>query len=70
MFLNGDVDGDHVKAVTSCSGAILATVAKDIEATKLLQSMKTGADQPKSIADLNLNLALTNESTKEVEPNN
>ena len=60
MFLSGDVSSDHVATVTKATGAILATVAKDIEAAKLLNEMRKENDQPKSIADLHLNLMLTN----------
>lgn len=57
-FLSGDVDGEHVKTVTRASGAILATVAKDLEAAKLVAMMRHERDQPRSVADLNLNLLL------------
>ena len=58
-FLSGNVDSEHVKSVTKVAGAILQTVAKDIEAAKLLHEMNQGRDQPRSIADLRLNLLLT-----------
>ena len=58
-FLTGTVDSEHVKSVTRCSGAILATVAKDLEAARLVADMRLGRDQPVSVADLNLNLLLT-----------
>jgi hypothetical protein len=58
-FLKGKVDSDHVRTVTKATGAILATVAKDLEAAKLLHDMNTGRDQPRTIADLNLNLLLS-----------
>lgn len=58
-FMSGTVDSDHVKAVCRLNGAILATVSKDIEATKLLAVLRNGADAPKAVADLNLNLMLS-----------
>jgi hypothetical protein len=58
-YLTGEVDSEHVRTVTKATGAILATVAKDIEAAKLLHEMNEGRDQPRSIADLNLNLLLS-----------
>lgn len=62
-FLKGEVDSDHVKTVTKATGAILQTVAKDLEAARLLSELNRGRDQPRSIADLNLNLMLVNESS-------
>lgn len=58
-FLCGDVDSEHVRTVTKATGAILATVSKDLEAAKLLHEVNEGRDQPRSIADLNLNLMLS-----------
>lgn len=63
LLLAGKVDGEHVKAVTKVTGAILATVAKDLEAAKFLNEMKRGSDQPKAIADLNLNLLLVDKES-------
>lgn len=63
LFLAGKVDGEHVKSVTKVTGAILATVAKDLEAAKFLNEMKQGSDQPKAIADLNLNLLLVDKES-------
>ena len=57
-FLSGEVDGDHVKTVTRATGAILGTVAKDLEAARLLHTLSTERDKPRSIADLNLNILL------------
>lgn len=57
-FLAGKVDSEHVKTVTRATGAILATVAKDLEAARMLSDMNLGRDQPRSVADLNLNLLL------------
>lgn len=62
-FMAGEVDSEHVKTVTKATGCILATVAKDLEAAKLLHEMNQGRDQPRSIADLSLNLMLTRAST-------
>ena len=59
-YLAGSVSDDHVKAVAKLTGSILATVAKDLEAAKMLHDMNRGIDQPKSIADLHLNILLTN----------
>jgi len=59
-FLAGKVDSDHVKTVAKASGAIMTTVSKDIEATKLINDLNQGRDQNKTIADLNLNLMLGN----------
>jgi hypothetical protein len=58
-FLTGKVDSEHVRTVTKATGAILATVAKDLEAAKLLHDMNAGKDRPRTIADLNLNLLLS-----------
>ncbi len=58
-FLNGKVDGEHVRTVTRATGAIISTVSKDLEAARLLKQMNEGRDQPRSIADLNLDLMLT-----------
>lgn len=58
-FISGEVDSEHVKTVTRATGAIMATVAKDLEAAKLLHEVNEGRDQPRSIADLNLNLMLS-----------
>ncbi len=58
-FLSGKFDSEHVRTVTKATGAILATVAKDLEAAKLLHDMNAGRDQPRTIADLNLNLLLS-----------
>ncbi len=63
-FLRGQVDIEHADTVQKLTGAILKTVAKDIEATKLLLIMNAGKDQPKAIADLNLNLMLTSNAEK------
>lgn len=59
LFLDGKVDSDHVKSVTRITGSILATVAKDLEAKRLLMDMNYGKDQPRAIADIGLNLMLT-----------
>lgn len=66
-FLCGDFDHDHVKSVTRATGAILATVAKDLEAMKMLRELKDDTNRPQSIADLNLNLILTHEKTKNID---
>lgn len=58
-YLSGKVLDEHANTVQKLTNAIMKTVAKDIEATKLLMFMNTGEDRPKSIADLNLNLILT-----------
>ena len=58
-FLSGKIDSDHVKTITKASGAIMTTVAKDLEAAKLMHMMNEGRDRNKTIADLNLNLMLT-----------
>lgn len=63
-FLTGKVDSEHVKTVTRATGAILATVAKDLEAARLISDMKNERDKPRSIADLNLNLLLVHKETK------
>ena len=60
-FLGGKIDKDHVDAVTKLTSTILKTVAKDLEAAKMLRDMNAGSDIPKAIADLNLNLVLTSE---------
>jgi len=57
-FLEGKVDSDHVRTITKASGAIMTTVAKDLEAAKLLRQMNEGRDSNKAIADLGLNLML------------
>jgi len=61
-FLNGSVDHDHVKSVTKITNSILQTVTKDLEAAKMAGDMAKEARTPKSIADLNLNIMLTNNS--------
>lgn len=61
-FLEGRVDSEHVRTVTKATGAILSTVQRDIEAAKLLHEINQGRDQPRSIADLNLNILLTSDS--------
>ena len=63
-FLSGEVDSEHVKTVTKATGSILATVSIDLSASKLLQQMNEGRDQPRSIADLNLNLLLTKQQVE------
>lgn len=60
-YLAGDVDAEHVRTVVKATGSILATVAKDLEAAKLLHEINEGRDQPRVIADLNLNLLLSSE---------
>ena len=58
-FLAGELDSSHVKTVTRLTGAILATVAKDMEAAALLKDLNLGRDQPRTLSDLNLNLLLS-----------
>jgi hypothetical protein len=63
-FLNGQVDGQHVKAVNSTIATICQTVALDLEAQKMLSAMKKSGElvppgAPQAVADLNLNLMLT-----------
>ena len=57
-FLAGKVDSEHVKTVTKATGAILATVAKDLEAARLVHDINQRRETPKSVADLSLNLLL------------
>lgn len=66
-FLRGDVDGEHVKTVTRATGAILATVAKDLEAARLVADLRSQRDQPRSVADLNLDLLLVRREPKNGE---
>ncbi|MCP3849470.1 MAG: hypothetical protein GY694_04415 [Gammaproteobacteria bacterium] len=66
-FLEGKVDSDHVKTITKASGAIMTTVAKDLEAAKLMHLMNEGRDRNKTIADLNLNLMLTTSDKNKVQ---
>lgn len=63
-FLSGKVDSEHVKALTKVSGAIMTTVARDLEAAKLMREMNEGRESNKAIADLNLNLMLTGGTNK------
>ena len=68
-FLGGKVDSDHVKTITKASGAIMTTVAKDLEAAKLIHSMNEGRDESKAIANLNLDIALSSIEMKDKKLN-
>lgn len=65
-FLNGEVDGQHVKAVNGTISTICQTVALDLEAQKMLSEMKKKGElvppgAPQAVADLRLNLVLTDD---------
>lgn len=63
-FLNGEVDSTHVGSVNKTISTICQTIAIDLEAQKLFSDMKKSGEltppgSPKAVADLNLNLMLT-----------
>ncbi|MEY2875861.1 MAG: hypothetical protein RLZZ373_3232 [Pseudomonadota bacterium] len=63
-FLNGEVDANHVGAVNKTVATICQTVGMDLAASKLLSDMRKSGElippgAPKSVADLNLNLMLS-----------
>lgn len=65
-FMHGRVTHDHVTTTTKISNSILATVSKDLEAAKLAHAMSSNnGNQPKAIADLGLNIMLSNREEKE-----
>jgi hypothetical protein len=62
--INGGVSNEDALTRVKISNAILGTVQKDIEAMKLLAEFKgspdhTPAGTVRTVADLNLNIALT-----------
>lgn len=57
QFRAGTVDATHVKAVTSVTNAILATVAKDLEAARLLADLQD-PNKPKALEQFRLSLPL------------
>lgn len=57
-FQSGKVDSAHVKAITSLTNGILATVAKDLEAIRLLDELQD-PNKPKSLGEMRLSLPLS-----------
>lgn len=66
-FQKKEIDASHVKAVTSLTNSILATVAKDLEAARLLDDLKD-PHKPKSLGDMRLSLPLGNVASVEAPP--
>jgi hypothetical protein len=58
-YLKGEKSADHLHALKAGFSTVLATVDKDIQAAKMIADARGGKNQPRSVADLNLNLLLT-----------
>ena len=66
-YLNGMTTTERMEVITKATTAVCKTLVVDLEARKMLERINNGRDQPKCIADLNLNLALKhNEPTETV----
>ena len=57
-YINGLNTTERMETINKATQAICKTLVVDLEARKMLERMKDGSDNPKSIADLNLNLSL------------
>ncbi len=62
-YINGLNTTERMETITKATTAVCKTLVVDLEARKMLDKINTGRDQPKSIADLNLNLALKHNET-------
>lgn len=56
---NGETDIERLKVMSKAGDTILKSAAIDLQARRML-SQERGSREPKQIADLNLNIMLTN----------
>ena len=58
-YINGVNTTERMETVNKSVAVLCKTLAVDLEAKKMVGRFHSNKDQPKSIADLNLNLLLT-----------
>ena len=58
-YINGINTTERMEVVTKATAVICKTLVVDLEARKMVDRFNINKDNPKSIADLNLNLMLT-----------
>ena len=63
-YINGLNTAERMDTVTKTVSVVCKTLIVDLEAKKMLQKINVGNDEPKAIADLNLNLTLQHIDTK------
>ena len=58
-YINGVNTTERMETVNKSVSVLCKTLVVDLEAKKMVDRFNSNKDQPKSIADLNLNLLLT-----------
>ena len=58
-YINGVNTTERMETVNKSVSVLCKTLVVDLEAKKMVDRFHSNKDQPKSIADLNLNLLLT-----------
>jgi len=58
-YVNGTETTERMETIVKSVNAVTKTLVTDLEARKLVEKMNSGTDQPKTIADLNLNLLVS-----------
>lgn len=58
---NGQSDVERLKAMSKAGDTILKSAALDISVKKMINEQSQGRDQPKAVADMNLNIMLSDQ---------
>ena len=59
---NGQIDSERLKIMAKAGDTILKSAALDITAQKMIHNMKNEKGQPKAVADMNLNIMLSDQT--------
>jgi len=67
MYINGMETTERMETIVKSVNAVTKTLITDLEARKLVHKINEGTDQPKALADLNLNMIVSKGNTEEPE---